>query len=70
MERVVQFTDLEEIGFDQHSFRVPVFELHADTKVIQELQQKKEQVVNRQQNEQKILETRNDANELDEDEST
>ena len=48
------FTDLEEVGFDQHSVRVPITELHLDQKVIDELQAKKEQVVNRQQNEAKI----------------
>jgi len=48
MERRVMFTDLKEIGFDQHSHRVPVKELHADIKVIQELQKKKDEVVNRQ----------------------
>ena len=67
MERRVMFTDLKEIGFDQHSHRVPVKELHADIKVIQELQKKKDEVVNRQQTEQKILESRgNDEEEEDE----
>ena len=41
------FTDLDEIGFEEHSFRVPVKELHLDQKVIQDLQQKRDQVLNR-----------------------
>ena len=58
IERRVMFTDLQEVGFEQHSVRVPIKELHLDQKVINELQAKKEQVVNRQQNEANILETR------------
>lgn len=56
IERRVMYTNLEEMGFDQHSKRVPIIEMHLDRKVIEELQQKKEQVVNRQNLEPKILE--------------
>ena len=34
IERRIMFTDLDEIGFEEHSFRVPVKELHLDQKVI------------------------------------
>ena len=37
IERRVMFTDLEEVGFEQHSVRVPITELHLDRKVIDEL---------------------------------
>lgn len=47
IERRIMFTDLEEIGFEEHSRRIPVVEMRLDQKVIQELQAKKEQVVNR-----------------------
>mmetsp|Transcript_11119 Transcript_11119/g.14978 ORF Transcript_11119/g.14978 Transcript_11119/m.14978 type:complete len:112 (+) Transcript_11119:1006-1341(+) len=60
MERRVMFTDLEEVGFDEHSVRIPVTELHLDQREVAALQKKKEQVVNRQQKEIKLLETRAD----------
>mmetsp|Transcript_9290 Transcript_9290/g.11355 ORF Transcript_9290/g.11355 Transcript_9290/m.11355 type:complete len:142 (+) Transcript_9290:756-1181(+) len=47
MERRVMFTDLEEVGFDEHSVRIPVTELHLDQREVAALQKKKEQVVNR-----------------------
>ena len=47
IERRIMFTDLDEIGFEEHSYRVPVKELHLDQKVIQDLQQKRDQVLNR-----------------------
>ena len=30
IERRVMFTDLEDVGFDQYSVRIPVTELHLD----------------------------------------
>lgn len=42
IERRVMFTDLDEMGFEEHSHRVPVVEMRLDQKVIHELQQKKE----------------------------
>lgn len=56
IERRVMFTDLEEMGFEEHSRRVPVHEMRLDQKVIHELQQKKEQVVKRQNMEPRIVE--------------
>lgn len=41
IERRIMFTDLEEVGFDEHSQRVPIVELHLDQKAIKELQAKK-----------------------------
>ena len=61
MERRIAFTDLDEVGFDQHSVKVPIIEMHLDKKEIEALQQKKEQVVNRQKQEVKIVEGRNEA---------
>ena len=62
IERRVMYTDLKAMGFDQHSKRIPIIEMHLDRKVIDELQQKKVQVVNRQNLETKILEeARNEA---------
>lgn len=68
IERRVMFTDLTDVGFDEHSVRIPITELHLDRKVIDELQAKKEIVMNRQQNEPKILETRK-GDEVDQQES-
>ncbi len=65
MERRIMFTDLAEVGFDEHSLRVPVIELNLDQKEVEALQQKKEQVVNRQKHEPKILETRTKDDEDD-----
>ena len=42
------FTDLNEVGFEEFAHLVPVQELHLDVKAMEELKQKKEQVVNRQ----------------------
>ena len=42
MERRIAFTDLDEVGFDQHSVKIPTIEMHLDKKEIEALQQKKE----------------------------
>ena len=42
------FTDFEEIGFDQVAVKIPIREMHLDKGVIQEMAQKKEQVLERQ----------------------
>ena len=65
MERRIMFTDLEEIGFEESSVRIPVTELHLDQSAVEALQKKKEQVVNRQQQETKLLETRADQDDDD-----
>ena len=41
--------------------KIPTIEMHLDKKEIEALQQKKEQVVNRQKQEVKIVEGRNEA---------
>lgn len=47
IERRVMFTDLDEVGFDEHSVRIPVTELHLDQREVAALQKKKEEVVTR-----------------------
>ena len=37
MERRIMFTDLEEVGFDEHSQRIPVTELHLDQREVEAL---------------------------------
>ena len=48
MSRRVVFTDLDTLGFDENSTRVPVTELHLDQDQIIQQQAKKEEVVERQ----------------------
>lgn len=48
MSRRVIFTDLKEMGFDDHAAIVPVTEIHLDEQQNAQLQQKKEEVVQQQ----------------------